>query len=127
MKKAVVVEILLLLILAVSIACAVEFFVVYNDTMNHVYHLVEGTPFLVQYDVKDVSSLMICGIFSILAALAALAIMIIIAIKDFPVVKQYINNLKAKRAVAKSEKAEADKQARIEKLQAELDELKKNE
>jgi len=55
-------------------------------------------------------------------------------IKDFPVFKPLVDKFTAKRAAhkeqreaIKAEQAEAAKQARIEQLQAELDELKKDE
>ena len=71
---------------------------------------------------------------SLLAALCTLAAIIIIAIKDFPVFKPFVDKFTAKRAAYKEqraaikvEQAEVAKQARIEQLQAELDELKKDE
>ena len=70
------------------------------------------------------------GLMSLFAALATLAAMIIIAIKDFPVFQPLLAKLNAKRDArkqAKAEKAEADKQARIEQLQSELEQLKKDE
>lgn len=71
-----------------------------------------------------------CAIISTLATLSTLAAIIVIAIKDISCFKLLIDKIKAKleeRKIAKAEKAEADKQARIEQLQAELDELKKDE
>lgn len=56
--------------------------------------------------------------------------MVIIALKDFPVFKPMLDKLSAKRDArkqAKAAKAVADKQARIERLQSELDALKKDE
>lgn len=77
---------------------------------------------------------MLRGILALLASLSTLVAMIIIAIKDFPFFKPLVDKFNAKRAArkeqraaVKAEQAEAAKQARIEQLQAELDELKKDE
>ena len=66
-------------------------------------------------------------------SLAGIAAMVLIAIKDFPVFKPLAEKLQAKlqarrqiNVQAKADRAEANKQARIEQLQAELDELKKD-
>ncbi|MCM1368657.1 MAG: hypothetical protein NC184_07620 [Roseburia sp.] len=60
--------------------------------------------------------------------------MIIIAVKEFPCFKPLIDKLAAKRAdrkaartQAKAEQAETAKRERIDKLTAELEELKKDE
>ncbi len=70
------------------------------------------------------------GLISLIASISTFAAMIIIAVKEFPVFQPLIEKIKARkaeRAVAKEEKAQADKQQRIEKLTAELEQLKKDE
>ena len=123
MKKTIIVEILLLFASCMLIAFACwEFIALHN--------------YLVFFDETSgiTQQLMTRGILALLASLATLAAIIIIAIKDFPVFKPLVDKFNAKRAAykeqreaVKAEQAEAAKQARIEQLQAELDELKKDE
>lgn len=134
MKKTIVIEVLLLFVLAVTIASAIEFFVVYNDTVDGVRHHVDGTYFWIKYNVQNVSVLIAYGCLSIIAAISTLAAMIVIAIKGLPCIKPLADKLhvqhvarKEARDQAKAEQAAIAKQERIAKLEAELDELKKDE
>lgn len=71
--------------------------------------------------------------FAILATLATVAdiiAIVLIAFKEFPVFKPLVDKYKARKqakAEAAAIKAETARRARIEQLQAELDELKKDE
>lgn len=129
MKKTFCIEVLLLFVFIVLIACCASYFIIVanNLAVINVYKQHNENYLEVLTGVYIYS---ILGTFSILAILADLAAMIIIAIKDFPAFKPLADKLNARkeqRQQAKDEKAEADKQAKIERLQAELGELKKDE
>lgn len=130
MKKAIIVEVLLLFVFCVVLACAIEILIYATDAANLI-------KFYNSENIKVSSALnesyhtaLSYGIPALFAAVADLAAMVIIAIKDFPVFKPLVDKLNAKRAARKEQRAEQAaiaKQDRIEKLQAELDELKKDE
>lgn len=72
----------------------------------------------------------IIGIFTLLADLAA---MVLIAIKDFPMFKPFVEKFQAKsqarrqaKEQTKAARTEANRQARIEQLENELNELRKD-
>ena len=73
---------------------------------------------------------LICGIISLIAFGCNLSALILFTIKEFqtfqPLIDKY-NARKQERAAARAAKADADKQKRIEELQAELQELKKDD
>lgn len=133
MKKTIVIEILLGFALGILIMFAVMEF-------RACYYYLEAIEIYKELgqDYSDInraiSQVILYGTLALLAALATLAVMSITAIKDFPVFKPLVDKFNAKRAAhkeqreaIKAEQAEAAKQARIEQLQAELDELKKDE
>lgn len=126
MKRTIVIEILLLIAAIAMIACCVQFFVmVANDLETIEWFKQENQEYLSWY--RFVLQYSIFGSLSLLATLADLAAMVLIALRDIPKLKAWIEQRKAARKVAKAEKAEADKQTRIAMLQAELDQLKKDE
>ncbi len=133
MKKVIFIEVLLGLALGLCVACAVNQFQhasMFTKSIRAFYY----DALTVKIETEELHTALTYGILALVAALCSLAAMIIIAIKDFPVFKPLVDKLSAKRAAhkqasdaAKAEKAEADKKARIEKLTAELEELKKDE
>lgn len=127
MKRTIVIEILLLFTVIVHLTLGIWCIKVSYLNFQHIH----GVPAEIASDLlSGAYKYLIRGIFALLAALATLAAMILIALKDFPVFKPMLDKLAAKRDMrkqAKAEKAVADKQARIERLQSELDELKKDE
>ena len=139
MKKAIVIEILLVAVFAVLLTCAIialkdipsmkEYIDWYNTLSPDYpdYDLVETTA----WEIRAYMPILLkIGIPALIAAVADLAAITIIAIKDFPVFKPLVDKFKARkeqRAAAKAEQAATAKQERIEKLPAELDELKKGE
>ncbi|MDE7406482.1 MAG: hypothetical protein K2M89_06390 [Clostridiales bacterium] len=154
MKKAIVIEVLLLFILAVLIAVAVqhwqsiepllpdlEYYKKMAREMLEQYGHDRGFADMVQKTNASIALYRTYGIFDILAMLADVVIMVTIALFNFPCFKPLVDKLtaklapskeqraqrKAERAAAKAEQAATAKQERIEKLQAELDELKKDE
>lgn len=133
MKKTIVIEILLSFILSILILFAfLEFRGIYYNFQAIKYLESMGQEYI---DFSDSTrQFAIYGSLAVLASLATIAVMVLIAIKDFPVFKPLVDKFNAKRAAhkeqreaIKAEQAEAAKQARIEQLQAELDELKKDE
>lgn len=139
MKKTIVIEILLLFVVAWLIPI-----MIYHAENIEMYRtlisIYKENPDAFSYEstlahtIQNLNTQIIYFVFTLLAALATLAAMILVALKDFPVFKPLLDKLAAKRAdrkqandTAKAEKAAADKQARIERLQSELDELKKDE
>lgn len=136
MKKVIIIEILLTIVFVVLLVCAIIAFRYIAAMKEYIELSTTLDPDYPNYSLVQISAndneffckiLLGLAIPMIIAAPFVLAVMVIIAVKDFPFVKQRISEFKAKRAEAKAEKAEADKQARIEALQAELDELKKDE
>lgn len=133
MKKTIVIEVLLAFALAMLVVFAImEFRACYYYLQAIEYYKEIGTDY--SEIAIAVNQVTLYGTFATLAALCTLAAIIIIAIKDFPVFKPLVDKFNAKRAAykeqreaVKAEQAEAAKQARIEQLQAEIDELKKDE
>lgn len=139
MKKTIIIEILLLFVFCVTLACAIKILDYAIEVSGRLDLHLNGK---ILYTDPNMQNEMIkaytdvyhaalsYGIPALFAAVADLATMVIIAIKDFPVFKPLIDKLKARkeqRDVVKAEQAAVAKKERIEKLQAELDELKKDE
>ncbi len=133
MKRTIIVEVLLLSVLSISIAGAA---ICFHRSFNLIPFIENGH--LDEWAVDLFSDLCTLykqiAILALVAALCDIAAMVLIALHNFPCFKPLIDKLAAKRAAqkqatatAKAEKAEADKQARIEQLTAELNELKKDE
>ena len=131
MKKTVCVEIMLVFIFSALIAIA-------SWRLSYVVEtrawLDAGAFTNIEAQKANINTSLIYSVIAIIAALCDLAVMVITAIKDFPVFKPLVNKFTAKRAAhkeqreaIKAEQAEAAKQARIEQLQAVIDELKKDE
>ena len=123
MKRTIVIEILLLFATVVLLTLGI--WCIKVSILN--FKILHKLP---KSDLINIYRYLIFGICGILAALATLAAMILVALKDFPVFKPMLDKLSAKRDArkqAKAAKAVADKQARIERLQSELDALKKDE
>ena len=137
MKKTVIVEVLLLFVFCVALACAIEIldYAVDSANMLDLANKIDfGDEFTRIQFIKTYEeyyhTALSYGIPSLFAAVVDLIAMAIIAIKDFPVFKPLVDMLNAKRAARKEQRAEQAaiaKQDRIAKLQAELDELKKDE
>ncbi len=127
MKKAVILEILLLLAIGILIYFSCWCLsVCYTN-----FQSVNAVPIEIAPDLlAGAYHYLIRGILALVAAVVVIAVMIIIAIKDFPCFQPLVDKYKErkeKRAAEKAERTEAAKQERIEQLQAELDELKKDE
>ena len=131
MKKIVVIEILLLFVFAVLIACTTKLFI-YITELNEemIKYGIDTQAFGYQIYKGRLNTATSYAIPTLIASIADLVVIVIIAIKDFTVFKPIavkFNAHKEKRAEARAEKVEIAKQQRIEKLQAELNELKKDE
>lgn len=129
MKRTIVIETFLLLTVILLICCGAFLFRYAEDLKLSIR--LSGADEMVIERLNETLSL---GILTIIFSFANLAAMALIAVQNFPCFKPLLDKLKAKhdaqkaaKETAAAEKAEADKQARIEKLQAELDELKKDE
>lgn len=140
MKKTIIIEIILVLVFCVLIACAIKLLAYAHYSMQFVERLQDMSldevtrQDISQQTKKYISTALSYGIPSLLAALATVAAGILIALKDFPVFKPFVDRLAAKhaerkqrRSEQKTAKAEENRQSRIASLQAELDELKKDE
>lgn len=138
MKKTIIIEVLLLFVFCVALACAIKILIFSTNML----YMIDYANNVLQYEndnlrIEYIASLneqyntaLSYGIPAIFAAVADLAAMVIIAIKDFPVFKPLVDKFKAhkeQRDAAKAKQAEIAKQERINELQAELDELKKDE
>lgn len=118
MKKVIIIEILLIIVLSVLIACLVEFAevlkirILYNGSKEYI---TQSTLYV---------------IFVSFAILCNIAIIVLIALKEFTIFKPLLDKLQARkeqRLQAKTERAEANKQAKIIELEKQLEELKKDE
>ena len=130
MKRTIIIEILLLFVLAVLLACTIKLFVYINDLKEEMeaYGLTSGFGYAVYSGRISTATSYVIPTF--IAAIATAVAMVLVAVFNLPAFKPLVDEMKARkeqRAAAKAELAEVAKQQRIEKLQAELDELKKDE
>lgn len=136
MKKTVIVEIFLVAVLAVLLSCAIITLRDISSMNNYIdwyktlstdypdYNLVKLTA---EFAKADVDIFLSIGIPALIAAVIDLSAIIIIAVRDLPIVKQRIDACKVKRANKKKSRNAIAKQKRINQLQSELDALKKDE
>lgn len=127
MKRTIIVEVLLVFILAVLIVAAVHHWEWYNAWSSQIQDYTEnGFPYgnAMKDAMAGLAQFRTYGIFDILAMLADFAAMVCLTI---PAIKKLKDKIAAKHSEHKTAKAEADKQARIEQLKADLEELKKDE
>lgn len=136
MKKTIVIETLLLIVLAVLLSCAIITLKDISSMNEYIEHFNTLPPNDANYDIGFIivanTKVYVCkylsiGIPAIIAAVADFTAIIITAVRDIPIIKQSIESFKAKRTARKEQRATTAKQERIDKLQAELDELKKDE
>ncbi len=114
MKK-IVVNILLIL------ACCIlfVFFCLYlNDLVSLIKHALYDNQYFIRYIVFSFLNLMGVG--------SLIAVLIIFNKNETEILKTTIKENLSERRKAKADRAEANKQAKIEQLQAKLDELKKD-
>lgn len=115
MKRAIVIEILLLFVLGVLILGDIA---LWDMTIRRIYIGI--------YDPQFLKGAYICLFYCIIISLgtiADIAAIVLVTLKELPAFKPLIDKLK----LSKEERKQIKKQARIEKLQDELDELKKDE
>lgn len=116
MKKIIVIEILLLFALSIEL----YFFGTYWNQVN----------LYIQYDYTNSEGFYVCIKYSILftvLVITTIAAITLIALKDFKPLANRLQARKEKRNQAKAERAIANKQAKIENLEKQLEELKKDE
>lgn len=136
MKKTVVVEILLVAIFAVLLSCAIISLKDISPMNEYIEYFSTLPPedgnynigFIIAANTKIyLQTYLSIGIPSLIAAVIDLSAIIIIAVRDLPIVKQRIDACKVKRANKKESRNAIAKQKRINQLQSELDALKKDE
>lgn len=141
MKKStvifIIIEILLFLALAASMWMLISSFQLASSAKYHINRFEMGpqnewTQEMIAMLSHDWHHGIIYGSVSIFPAIADIAAMTLIAVKKFPVFKPLKDKIatrhvarKETRTAAKAAKAEAEKQKRIEELEAELHSLKK--
>lgn len=121
MKKTILIEILLLFVFAIFLYFCVNY---WNGVNSYFEHNLINEQHLDSFHRTLTFAILIT-----LGLLLTLAAMILIAIKDLGCFKPMlakIEAMKQARNEAKAEKAVVDKQARIAKLEKELEELKKD-
>lgn len=130
MRKSLFVVCSLIAIEIVFILLTVSHFTVFINNVNFYYnHAPHYYETLTNFYPNFVQHL-IYAIVAVLANLLNIAVIITIAITNFPVFKPLVDKRNAKRVAHKEQRtkhAQTIKQQRIEKLQAELDKLKKDE
>lgn len=131
MKRTIIIEILGVFILAVLITLGVSCIQVSINNFTAIDEMsMEAYKILHEIYLTNARRYLAYSILALVAALCDLAAMVLVAIHNFPCFKPLLDKHAAKcdeRKQAKAERAEADKQARIERLTAELEELKKDE
>lgn len=130
MKRIIIIESLLIFIFAILVTLFVphlqQAIIWFKDIHWNIAQGFSPHPLSYKYAYTNLSY----SIFSFLAAIADIAVMVLIAIKEFKVFQPLIdkhNARKQERAAARTAKAESEKRKRIEQLQAELEELRKDE
>lgn len=124
MKRTIIIEILL--IATLGILFALNYY-----CWNYISEIIDLKDKIPQWTNEYYSMLkhhLPYAIFALFAILADVAAIILIAIKDFPIFKPIVDKFtahKEKCAQAKAERAEEAKQAKIQALEAQLEELKK--
>ena len=113
MKKSIIIEILLLFIFAVLIAISIIFL------QKSISQLTAAPEYHWEAIDERARAELMYGIFLLLAAIADLVVIVLIALKDFPKIKQSIETRKTARKEAKKQKRIADLQAELDKLNAE--------
>lgn len=135
MKKTVIIEILLVCVLAILLSCAIISLRDIPSMNDYIEYFTNLDPKDGNYEIAYiiasnteyyVNTFLSIGIPTLIAAVADLAAIIIIAIKDFPIIKRWVDNFKTKCATKKQIRNTIAKQKRIKQLQSELDELKKD-
>lgn len=125
MKRTILIEILLLSVLAILIAFNVYFWGFIKalyDRLNTVDSAARS------YIYDNINSDLPYGIIGLIACIATLTAIILIAIKDFSVFKPLVDKINARKEArnkVKVDKAEQAKQNKIEALEKQLEELKK--
>lgn len=119
MKRDIAIGVLLLFVLIVLVLGCIMFF---DLTIRNFYFAMYHPEFL-----KSATFYIPHCIFVLLATIADITAIVLLTLKEFPLFKPLVDKFKARKEKNKQEKAEAERQARIEQLQAELDELKKDE
>ena len=136
MKRTVFIEILLLVVLGVLLYIAINSFIGASQSFSWAKRFSEeGEDYIIETYRSQAVRLLLFGLLLYLPAiLADVAAMTLIAVKEFPVFKPLTDKIAARHAArkearntAKAAKAEAEKQKRIEQLEAELHSLKKDE
>lgn len=137
MKKTLIIELILTIVFAITLAVAIYFWKGVQTTINAINLFKSHNDNFYSQIIEDyyisLKPLIGYGTVSLLALLADLAAMVLIAIKDFPVFKPLVEKLQAKsqarkhsKEQAKAARAEANKQAKIAELESQLEELKKD-
>ena len=128
MKKIILIELLLCFAMAVLLAeCILCFKVCVGHFENYYSEFFIATK---ELNLQWAIEYLFRGIASLLACIAVIIIIGMIAVRNFKVFQPLIDKHNARKqelAAARAAKADADKQKRIEELQAELQELKKDE
>lgn len=137
MKRTVFIEILLLVVLGVLLYISINSFIGASRSFIWAKRFSEEAyeEYIIETYRSQAMRLLLFGLLLYLpAALADIAAMVLIAVKEFPVFKPLTDKIAARhaarkdaRAAAKTAKAEAEKQKRIEELEAELHNLNKDE
>lgn len=134
MKKSILLTVLMVFIFVVLIVLDVYFWRAVNSYIQAIQTLKGYTDSQYQEIITEfqqgLTKLAIYGSVTTIASVATLAAIILIATKDLPILKHISDKLavrKEKRTQAKAERAQANKQAKIQALEQQLEELKKDE
>ncbi len=123
MKKTIIVEFLLLFVFAVLLYFCICHLLMFSDLVK-IYNSNDKTlSFAEEFGYSE----LIKGIISLLACIADITGIILIALTHVKPITAIIEARKLKRAQLRTERAHADKQAKIAELEAKLEELKKDE
>ena len=124
MKRTLFIEILLVLIFSLLIALNIYLWRDATTFKKVLDTFSDPEPYIKSCNIRFTYSVL-----ALIANFSTFLAMILVAIKDLPVFQPLRDKFamrKSARLQAKAEKSKAEKQARIEQLQAELEELKRD-
>ncbi len=134
MKKNIVIPIILNIVLALSLVLLIVAFVYVLQAINtnYILNILTRTGF--PRDLSDAEiikfensyELKRFNLINTFIGIAAIVNFIAIILVDLPFIKKLFLIIENRSSIAKSQRAEAKKQARIAQLQADLEELKKD-
>lgn len=128
MKQKIVIIISVLFVFAVLLACCIQFWITFDNFLEIIafqrnYAFSEED---IKMTYKSGYKYLTYSIFTTIATLLTIVVGVIIALKEFPTLMDKYNAHKEKRSADKAVRNEKNKQQKIQALEKQLEELKKD-